>query len=1439
MANRLELDYRLRLSNHHLSNIYDTGFYIEAGNLDTQKITKLINGEELSFYEVINQDIARLSPSKVTEESYDEVLQMLYFHNKKSVDTSEKIFLTCGVLKWKSSKDNEIYAPIVLIPIRVNFDSNDHITVKRVGKIVDNKYLVEEIKRRMGIDIPHYDRPDSIFDIDYYGDNIAKLTNSTFELGNFITYARVDYVDIELNRNKFSPQRSYMNYDNNEIHLYPPIHLNMITKANKEQKDALIVASEGKNFAIDGKLGTGKTLTAINIIANMLNKDKKVLYLSNDLNSIKKVKQIFETLNLGKYIFDFDHPLQDYIEDNLVAPEGNITELQKKLTNQIMAITEFQKTLSTRINGYRYHEIHKNIIHLSREEKADVKFLKSVSLHRHEIEILEESFRNIEEGLSHFETFKESKWHCLHDNLKTIDEGKILQVLENFKETQIEGEELSRILENEFHFNKIPDIRIIRRLIYNQNSLKNQQPAPSWTEKNLDAFKDAMKNVEELNQKIMQYYLVSEEIAEKYDYRITSFNMLEIIASLYGEYFKEIDTPKVNHLLNSKKQVLRMALSIENHKNNFNRLKGQLNNHFKTRKVELGALEELKGLIDFLKENSFDKKWLNFNGAEKNTYVKKLKFYEEFFNNHTQALAFINGSLIKNDSELISQVLEPSEKKIKGKQADNKGELKRLKKYVKSSVLKNSNFNITKFIQKVKKYVETDNDYAKNVIGYQEMFGSKPEVIDGLSDVLVNFFLYIEKTKNLKEFPVKSYLQYYSSLSKAEQINAIKDLISIISIQTDIEKLVEELKPYGFRVRSFHFESRLNEISLISSYLKKVYRTNDYIKSLFLKPQEMITVDDYVYIKNILEEKQCVLTFLEENEKRYRFLYGAYYRGLNTEVSTIKLAIEKYNNFIKMIENESKVIDLYKEDQYKQFIFLFEKASNFYENWMKCFREYSKYFKENIIAYIDNPFYENEENIIKQLKESDQLKYHLLILEHCRVLNDNKLGYVTKNIFAGLLKSNIRRGFLYSYFLNIKEDFKLRYPDVKNSEEIVQLLASSNDLTTQIIGENIYKLQKKLNYDRERLQSRLKKIKSNNFNQMVKETLPYKGLYLADSDILLSGLDISNFDCLIVDDAHLASSNKYNRVVEANQLIILGDKDAKSSIANNLISRIRLGNTITLNFCYHPNNKILLDYRKEKDNIKGIIDDFTSKDSGIKYINEEKSLGTYVMNVFEENKESTINVFIGSDQSHFEVYKSIVNQLVTKKYSKEQILEILKNQIRITDAKVSYLEWADYNVFYYNDFIELEEVAFEIILASIMIVRKQLIIYHKKIADKEQPLRKSVETLIKYEEKYQKFKEVNDTDTIRHPLSVELKKQGLMVYQGFGNLDLIVKKRQKVSGIIIYSETQKIDADLIEDYENYLKTYREYGISIQMVFSKDLCDGFDAEIKKITSRCEG
>jgi len=42
MANRLELDYRLRLSNHHLSNIYDTGFYIEAGNLDTQKITKLI-----------------------------------------------------------------------------------------------------------------------------------------------------------------------------------------------------------------------------------------------------------------------------------------------------------------------------------------------------------------------------------------------------------------------------------------------------------------------------------------------------------------------------------------------------------------------------------------------------------------------------------------------------------------------------------------------------------------------------------------------------------------------------------------------------------------------------------------------------------------------------------------------------------------------------------------------------------------------------------------------------------------------------------------------------------------------------------------------------------------------------------------------------------------------------------------------------------------------------------------------------------------------------------------------------------------------------------------------------------------------------------------------------------------------------------------------------
>ena len=46
------------------------------------------------------------------------------------------------------------------------------------------------------------------------------------------------------------------------------------------------------------------------------------------------------------------------------------------------------------------------------------------------------------------------------------------------------------------------------------------------------------------------------------------------------------------------------------------------------------------------------------------------------------------------------------------------------------------------------------------------------------------------------------------------------------------------------------------------------------------------------------------------------------------------------------------------------------------------------------------------------------------------------------------------------------------------------------------------------------------------------------------------------FDLVIIDDGHLSSANKYNRINECKQCIIFGDKSSQSSIVNTLMQRV-------------------------------------------------------------------------------------------------------------------------------------------------------------------------------------------------------------------------------------------------------------------------------------------
>ena len=75
---------------------------------------------------------------------------------------------------------------------------------------------------------------------------------------------------------------------------------------------------------------------------------------------------------------------------------------------------------------------------------------------------------------------------------------------------------------------------------------------------------------------------------------------------------------------------------------------------------------------------------------------------------------------------------------------------------------------------------------------------------------------------------------------------------------------------------------------------------------------------------------------------------------------------------------------------------------------------------------------------------------------------------------------------------------------------------------------------------------------------------------MANVDIFNSDLILSNFDTIIIDDCHIASSNKYHRIDEGKQVLLFGDKSFRTSVSNSLLNRINPGTIVHLNRRYYP-----------------------------------------------------------------------------------------------------------------------------------------------------------------------------------------------------------------------------------------------------------------------------
>ncbi|MCO1336274.1 DUF3320 domain-containing protein [Microbulbifer sp. OS29] len=306
---------------------------------------------------------------------------------------SNTLFLAIGFLFWKQKEKDErrSRAPLILLPVtleRKSVRSGVKITAND-DEPKFNTTLLEMLKNDFGIEINglHGDLPRDHSGIDVNGiwNQIRQAIKSVpgFEvveevvLGHF-SFAKYlmwkDLVDraealkrsrvvkhlLETPREPYESDIRFVDSGNIDRE-YTPADLLTPLPADSSQMSAIATADRGKDFVIIGPPGTGKSQTISNLIAHMMGKGKKVLFVSEKTAALEVVHRRLKDVGLGQFCLELHSNKAKKVDvlQQLRTSWGNFSQSQVK---DWRAEAERLKALRDRLNLVvnTLHKHHRN-----------------------------------------------------------------------------------------------------------------------------------------------------------------------------------------------------------------------------------------------------------------------------------------------------------------------------------------------------------------------------------------------------------------------------------------------------------------------------------------------------------------------------------------------------------------------------------------------------------------------------------------------------------------------------------------------------------------------------------------------------------------------------------------------------------------------------------------------------------------------------------------------------------------------------------------------------------------------------------------------------------------------------------------------------------------------------------------------------------------------
>ena len=434
------------------------------------------------------------------------------------------LFLILGFLEFYESEDSEkpMLAPLIAIPVGLKKGSVDQQTrtyeysVEYNGEdVANNQTLREKIRRDFMLSLPEYSedqKPEEYFDqIETAITGKRRwVVRRQITLGMLSFGKHPIWVDYDTSKHPGLLEHEIIDAifgggihgggdsyyaEDYKIDTHPNADQPLIYDADSSQHSALIDVLAGKNLVINGPPGTGKSQTITNIIASSLAKGKTVLFVSEKLAALEVVRRRLNHAGLGSFCLELHShktekkkllkDIQERIEARFIRPPQFESKIESLKRNK-QELARYAELIGSKIGnqlGLSAHEIfwaaerrRQAVSEDTARKLNSIGFPDASNWTNDDIDQRKEKLQNLAEAYQNIGGYDETNkwWGYTPTNLGPSDNEVISVIINAAKNNAVTLAEASKALTALFelstemdvaglvqlrsHFDKVPDI---------------------------------------------------------------------------------------------------------------------------------------------------------------------------------------------------------------------------------------------------------------------------------------------------------------------------------------------------------------------------------------------------------------------------------------------------------------------------------------------------------------------------------------------------------------------------------------------------------------------------------------------------------------------------------------------------------------------------------------------------------------------------------------------------------------------------------------------------------------------------------------------------------------------------------------------------------------------------------------------------------------------